>query len=365
MLQNGFQPKADEPPAQIITENKMRRVQDILVVRQHNQIGDMLCSLYLYAALKKKYPGSRITLVAAKTNYEIPFSKINPFLDRVLILDRSSLKKTIGFYKELRKTKYQIGIVPSTIKVSRTSHIINFLSGAKSRVGVKSINGVKNRSSYFLNIKSDFMWEGIHQLERNLDIVKQVGCNLSEEEKNSLMFQFSSDEISEAKIFIKESFPEESKKIIGFHPGAGKEENMWETNHFIGLIKNVYNKFHNYVLLTSGWTDDATINEVETELKNSGIDYKVLHNHPVKKLGAILSLIDLYITNDTGTMHIAGFSDAKIISLFGPTNPKEWAPKGKNQLYIKSKTNNINDITVDDVYLKAQSFLAKINGDKK
>ena len=365
MLQNGFQPKADEPPAQIITENKMRRVQDILVVRQHNQIGDMLCSLTLYAALKKKYPGSRITLVAAKTNYEIPFSKINPFLDRVLILDRSTIKKTIGFFKELRKTNYQVGIVPSTIKASRTSHIINFLSGAKSRVGVKSINGVKNRSSYFLNIKSDFIWRGVHQLERNLDIVKQIGCNLSEGEKNSLMFQFSSDEISEAKKFIKENFPEESKKIIGFHPGAGKEENMWETKRFIALISRVYDKFHNYVLLTSGWTDDAAISEVETELKNSGIDYKILHNHPVKKLGAILSLIDLYITNDTGTMHIAGFSGAKIISLFGPTNPKEWAPEGKNQLYIKSKTNNINDITVNDVCHKAESLLAKINGDKK
>ena len=365
MLQNGFQPKADEPPAQIITENKMRRVQDILVVRQHNQIGDMLCSLTLYAALKKKYPGSRITLVAAKTNYEIPFSKINPFLHRVLILDRSSFKKTIGFYKELRKTKYQIGIVPSTIKVSRTSHIINFLSGAKTRVGVKTIDGVKNPSNHFLNIKSDFMWEGIHQLERNLDIVKQIGCNLSGVEKKSIMFQFSSDEIHEANKFIEANFPGKSKKIIGFHPGAGKEENMWETKRFIGLIKNVYNKFHNYVLLTSGWTDDATISEVETELKNSGIDYKVLHNHPVKKLGAILSLIDLYITNDTGTMHIAGFSGAKIISLFGPTNPKEWAPEGINQLYVKSKTNNINDITVDDVCHKAESFLVKINGDKK
>ncbi len=365
MLQNGFQPKADEPPAQKITKNKMGLVEDILVIRQHNQIGDMLCSLTLYVALKKKYPGSRITLVAAKTNYEIPFSKINPFIDQVLILDRSTFKKTIRFYKELRKRKYQIGIVPSTIKVSRTSHIINFLSGAKSRVGVKSIDGVKNPSNHFLNIKLGFMWDGIHQLDRNLDIVKQIGCNLSEEEKKSIMFQFSNDEINEAKKFIEENFPGKSKKIIGFHPGAGKVANMWETKRFIRLIKNVYNKFNNYVLLTSGWADDDTISEVGAELKNSGIDYEVLHNHPVKKLGAILSLINLYITNDTGTMHIAGFSGAKIISLFGPTNPKEWAPKRKNQLYIKSKTNNINDITVDDVCNKAESFLVKANGDKK
>ena len=53
---------------------------NILVVRKHNQIGDMLCSLPLFKALKKKYPESSITLVASPTNYPIPFKKINPFI---------------------------------------------------------------------------------------------------------------------------------------------------------------------------------------------------------------------------------------------------------------------------------------------
>jgi ADP-heptose:LPS heptosyltransferase len=348
----------------IKTENKIKKVKDILVVRQHNQIGDMLCSITLYTALKKRYPESRITLVAAKTNYKIPFREINPFVDRVLILDRSTLKKTMGFLKELRKRKYQLGIVPSTIKISRTSHIVNFLSGAKIRIGVKAINGVKNTSHHLLNIKENFEWKETHQIERNLDVVKQIGCDLTEEEKQSLKFQFSDDEINEAKKFIEDKFPDRNRKIVGFHPGAGKFENMWETKYFVELIKRVFSKHHNYILLTSGWTDDAIISEVKKELKKSGVEIRVLHNYPVKKLGAILSLINLYITNDTGAMHIAGFSDTKMISLFGPTNPKEWAPNGLNQMFVKSKTNNINNITVDDVYTKAKLLLVKTNGDE-
>ena len=58
----------------------------------------MLCSLTLYKALKKKYPDSRITLVAAKTNYEIPFFEINPYLDRVIVFDKSSPKNNFEFY---------------------------------------------------------------------------------------------------------------------------------------------------------------------------------------------------------------------------------------------------------------------------
>ena len=148
-------------------------------MRQHNQIGDMLCSLTLYKALKKKYPGALITLVAAKTNYQIPFFDINPYIDHVITFDKSSLKAIFKFIKDLRRRKYQIGIVPSTIVISRTSHIINFISGAKHRVGVKSIDGKENESHKYLNVKSDFIWKDCHQTERNLDVVKQIGCDLS------------------------------------------------------------------------------------------------------------------------------------------------------------------------------------------
>ena len=345
------------PPLDKLINLKIEKVENILVIRQHNQLGDMLCSLTLYAALKKKFPDSRITLVAAKTYYEIPFHEINPFLDRVITFDKQNSRTILNFFRSLRERKYQIGIVPSTIKVSRTSHIINFLSGAKVRVGVKSIDGNKNNSHKFLNIKSDFNWENAHQLDRNLSVVRQIGCNLTQEEMKAIKFSFSDKEIIDAKRFLETPFPDKSKKIIGFHPGAGKKENMWPTSNFIKLIRKIYEEYKNYVLLTSGKIDKEIINEVENELKKYGVAYQLLDVIPIKQQGAILSLVDLYITNDTGSMHIAGFSDAKMISLFGPTDPNEWAPQGINKHFIKSRTGNINDISVDEVFNLSKKIL--------
>lgn len=327
-------------------------------MRQHNQIGDMLCSLTLYLALKKKYPEALITLVAAKTNYEIPFFDINPYLDRVIIFDKSSLKTIIRFIKTLRDRKYQIGVVPSTIVLSRTSHIINLLSGAKYRIGVKSIDSNENNSHKYLNIKSDFFWKGKHQSIRNLEVIEQINCHLTKEEIDSIRMNLSGADVSFAKDFLSSTIPDKKRKIIAIHPGAGKEINIWAAKNFIELVKKLNNNYSIYILITSGWTDDRIVKPICTSLQDEKIEYTILNNLPVKKLGAILSLVDLYITNDTGTMHIAGYSNAKMISLFGPTNPNEWASTGNNQKYIKSADSNINNITVNEVFLLAETFLS-------
>lgn len=332
---------------------------NILIIRQHNQIGDILCSLSLYKAIKKKYPYSHITLVASKTNYEIPFFDINPYIDRVLVFDKSTTKSVLNFYKQLRDRKYDYGFVPSTIKISRTSHIINFLSGAKIRVGVNSIDGIKNKSSFLLNLKKDFSWKNKHQLVRNLEIAKLAGFYLSEDELADIKFSFSDEEISFAKKYLEENFNDSSKKIISFHPGAGKKENTYPTEKFLELIIKIYKRYNNHILLTSGWTDDKIIEEIKSELDKQSIRYKIIHNLEVKKLAAILSLVDLYITNDTGTMHIAGFSGTKMISLFGPTDPDEWAPRNKNSYFIKSSTAIIGDIPVEEIFNLAVELLGE------
>jgi heptosyltransferase-2 len=46
-----------------------------------------------------------------------------------------------------------------------------------------------------------------------------------------------------------------------------------------------------------------------------------------------------------------------MISLFGPTNPIEWAPLSKNSYYIKSPTGNIEDISVREIYQLSENLI--------
>jgi ADP-heptose:LPS heptosyltransferase len=334
-----------------LNQDFISNVKNILVVGKNNQVGDMICSLPLYLALKKKFNDAQITLVAAKTNYPIPLKDINPHLDNILVYDKSSLKTVFNFYWKLRKVKYQVGIVTSTFAYSTTSHVINFLSGADIRVGVKSINGKKNKAAKYLNVKKDFYWdkEKKHQSERNLDVVRQIGCDLTGEEIKNIQLELDDTDEIFAESFLAKSFPDNSKMIFGFHPGAGKKRNIWPPEKFVEVITQLYKSYNSYVLITAGMTDAEIINSLGIRLRDLKIPFEIAENFEIKKLAAVLRRINLYITNDTGPMHIAGAIGAKLISLFGPTHAYEWAPSMKNQFFIQSKTDNINDIHTEEV----------------
>lgn len=338
-----------------ISEIDPAKVKNILIVRQHNQLGDMLCSVPLFAAIRKRFPDAHITLVASPINYEILFSDINPFIDKVITYRKSPFKNLMEFYKELKNHDYQIGIVPSTVSISRTSHFINFFSGAKIRVGVNKIDDKINSVGYLLNVKSDFEWDKkkLHQTERNLDVGRQINCDLTEEEKKGVMIHLSNEEIQFAQGFFDDHFPDRSRLVISLHPGAGKVPNRWKRENFVELMKRLYEKYNCYILITSGFIDKEITDKVKEELDQINIKSVILENTPIRKVGAVIKLTGLYITNDTGTLHVAGGVDANVISLFGPTHGYEWAPKGNNKIYIQSPTEDINDITVEKVYAES------------
>lgn len=329
-------------------------IRNILIVKQHNQLGDMLCTFPMFASVRKKFPGAHITLIASPDNIDIVNSPSEPYFDEVILYDKKNL---IRFYRKLSAGYYDLAIVPSTVAFSRTSHLIALISGAKIRAGAASADGRENKSAFMLNIKKDFQWNAdkIHQSKRFLDIASQIGCSSGEDVLNASLHS-SEKEINTAREFLGNDY-DGNIPVIGFHPGAGKPPNRWNVNKFFTLIKSIKNNFDCKILITSGRMDTEVIGSLKSLLDIEKIEYKIAENFSIREIAAILSKIKLYITNDTGTMHTAVFSKTPVIALFGPTPGWEWGPSGRSQIYIQSPTEDINDITVEQVSDKVNEFL--------
>jgi ADP-heptose:LPS heptosyltransferase len=341
-----------------VQENQSRNIgslKKIIVIRQHNQLGDLLAGVSLFRALKETYPDSHITLIVSPINY--PGIVKNKFLDRVFVFDKKKLFNPFyfsGFIKLLREG-YDLAIVPVVVSISFTSNLLARLSKSKIRIGPKSLNGEKNLSNFFFDKRVDIDWRkhpDSNVSERSLDIVRPFGINTKSYRSE---ISFNGIDTSAAEKFIDE-FADKSKKfLIGLHVGAGKPNNRWSLEKYCLLIKKMMNNYPANFYLTGGWAEKE---ELDYLIENVDINFGKFINKSIPQIAALISKSDLFISNDTGIMHVAGTTDTPQISIFGPTNPFNWAPIGVNKYFVR-KSELIDDVSVEDVYHLCELILNK------
>ena len=156
--------------------------------------------------------------------------------------------------------------------------------------------------------------------------------------------------------FLSENDITSKSGVIGLHVGAGKPQNRWSAIKFAELIDQLHQQYKCSVILTGSSSD---IEEIEYVNKHTNVKTVQFLNKTIPELAALISRVNLFITNDTGVMHVAGTTGTPQISVFGPTNPFNWAPVGPNKYFIR-KSDLIDDISVEEVYNLAKMILGNV-----
>jgi len=341
-----------------VSENPSRVISSpnkILIVRQHNQLGDLLAGVSLFRAFKETYPDSHISLVVSPINY--PGMVKNKFLDKIYVFDKKKLINPFYFLKTIKflKEEYDLVIVPVVVSISFTSNLLARISNSKVRIGANSLNSKPNLSSFFFDRRIDLDWRNhpdSNVSERSLDIVRPFRINTTNYKSE---ITFDGKDRAEAEKFVNEFSKKNKKLLIGLHVGAGKTNNRWSLEKYSVLIKKIENNYPANFYLTGGWAEKEELNYLT---KNVDIKFEKFINKPIPQVAALVSISDLFISNDTGIMHVAGTTDTPQISIFGPTNPFNWAPIGMNKFFIR-KSELIDDVSVDDVYHLCELILNK------
>jgi heptosyltransferase-2 len=86
-------------------------------------------------------------------------------------------------------------------------------------------------------------------------------------------------------------------------------------------------------------------------------DYELIENQSIRVVASYLSKMALVISNDTGIMHVSAAVGVPVLSLFGPTDPEQWAPMGGENRYIAGRGGRMESITVEEVLTVARTML--------
>ncbi|CUS79079.1 lipopolysaccharide heptosyltransferase II [Candidatus Kryptonium thompsonii] len=281
-------------------------------------IGDIVLTTPVIRAVRKKFPNSYIAYLADKN--AITLLENNPYLDELIPLDFSwTLKEQLNFIKTLRTKKFDLVI---DLFGNPRSAILSFLSGAKTRIG-----GEFGWRKYLYTHPIPRSEERKNAIKFHLDYLKPIGITFSEplsyEDMKTEIF-LSHNEKSWATEYLKSKGIDLNKKTVGIHPGATWPAKMWFKENFAELANRIALKLNANVIITH--SENETELAIEVFNLTSRKNIFVLDALNLRQLASVLSLVDLYISNDCGPMHISVAVGTKTIGIFGPGEEDIWFP---------------------------------------
>ena len=332
---------------------------------QTSFIGDSVLTTPLIQKTKKLFPDTKIVVITRPQTEDI--FKPLPEVSEVILNDKRGWNKIAGVWKTARaikKSGIDILLVPHR---SFRSALIAWLSGVPVRIGFTSSEG------WFLYTKTvPFSWM-IHDAERNLSLLQGIAKEKFGGEKLSMSFTPSADE-NVARLL--KDFNLEGKKLVGVHAGSAWPTKCWPMEYFVELISKLQTELGVQVVLVGGGKQDTDLGEKICQLAK-GHAASLCGKTSLADLMALMKHLSLFITNDSGPMHIATAFDVPTLAIFGPTTRElGFFPYGQGHRVMEVKDlpcrpcalhggkkcplghfKCMKDITPDEVFQNAKEML--------
>ena len=293
------------------------KVNKILVIKPA-AIGDVLLSTPVIENLRSDFPDAEIIFLTQKFCKEVLTG--NPFITRVLTYDLS-LDGGWCIIRSIRKQRFDL--ILDLFGNPRTA-LITYLSRAHYKVGFKF-----RQRKYAYNIKLDSRGGKVHNVEFNLDALRALGLEVKTSQP-----RFYINHVH--KEFAEKFFKENNligKKVIGINPCGTWKTKVWYLEKFAELIRMFGDNYR--FLVFWGYEDEKAQAEKLREL--TGKNTMLVPQVNLKYLGALMKLCKVFLTNDTGPMHIASALGVNVAAIFGPTNPRLQGPLNSNSIVIKNE----------------------------
>ncbi|MEW6455501.1 MAG: lipopolysaccharide heptosyltransferase II [Acidobacteriota bacterium] len=286
-----------------------------IVVRAPNWIGDAVMSIPSIKSLKKNFSNDKIYIAADKWVAGI-FEGV-PYIEGILEFERGGrIKNIFSNAKYLKKFKFDLGLLFTN---SFRTSLEFFIAGISEIWGYRSdgrslllTKGIKKPKAPFSK----------HHVYYYMDLLTKLNLEVDEPK---LEMYLSEEDLRRTEEIFKLKGAEENTLKIGINPGAyyGKAK-RWVTENY-GILANLLQKKFDSMIFIFGSKEEVPLSEEIA--KSMDIKPVILAGETsLRELISLISRMDLFITNDSGPMHIANAFRIPIIAIFGPTNPASTAP---------------------------------------
>ena len=298
-----------------------------ILVLQLNGIGDLVLTLPFLHGLRRRYPHSRITLMAAHWAKDLGLIEagaiddliicdvpwvvhqyINPWSFVRSLFSIQSVSAIFDAAKKLRPCRFDLSV---EMRGDVRHALILYFAEIRQRVGQPF-----RFAHFFLtqSVKYSIPPNDWHQNKVNQMLATTMGFEIV-------------DNFPRLKLPGVGSEADSANSVMRLmvHMGASKSLKQWPFEKWIELIKKA--TVFTPIEIDICSSDQAAVELALAEVPRKDISIRV-HYLPLKDFIAAIGCSHLFIGADSGPAHVAAALGVPVIVLFGPTRPSQWAPIG-------------------------------------
>lgn len=293
-----------------------------LIVRGTNWVGDAVMTVPALRELRSLLPDAHITLATRPWARGL-FADAD-FLDDLLIYDRRGLGSVTQQIRHWRDRRFDLALL---FQNAFEAAVIPLLARIPLRIGyatdarrfllshplqVPEWHNSRHETFYYLNIVSE--------LERLL-----YGRSTVPSRAPTTAITVSDRRKTEALSQLRTNGLGGERPLVALCPGSiNSRAKRWPAERYAELADSLMEKLNAEILLIGSPSELDVSQEVARQMRNQPI--VLTGKTDLAELTAVLSLVDLLVSNDTGAAHIAAALARPTLVIFGPTNPLTTRP---------------------------------------
>lgn len=326
---------------------------NILVI-DFGQLGDVVMSLPALQAIRRRFPRARITIAVGKPGAEVV--DLSRCADTTLVVDRVALRdgfKPLSVLRLLQLVRNVRGrhfdFVIDLHSLSETN-LLGFLSGAPKRLYSRRPHSWDFLANFSPRPPIEVDHRKRHLVDRYLDVLQPL--EIKEAPKVPKLATRAVDDQAIERM-LKKAKADTGAPLVGLFPGAGHPSRCWPLERFSELADFLVRNHGARVLVFAGPEERAWLPAMRTLFPQSAL---ILDRLTIPQLASAQARLAVFVSNDTGPMHIAAAVGSPVVLLLDKRAPESYLPRAPRQRVIYSNT--IPEITVEEVYAATCELLA-------
>jgi heptosyltransferase II len=332
-----------------------------ILLARTDRLGDVVLTTPAIKAVRRAYPDAYIAVIVRP--YAELVVKGNPYIDEVILYDKYGRHKsfwaTMRFAMDIRKMGFDRAII---FHPTNRMHIVSYIANIPRRIGYD------NKLGFLLTdkIKNTKHQGTKHEKDYTLDMLKALGIEANESE---LYMPIDINSQQQAEDILAANGIKKSDKIIAIHPGASCASKIWPAERFAKLADMLVQN-HNIKIVVVGGDNKKDVfcaEAVRKFMQNQAVFLNGMLD--IGQLAAVLKKASVFVSNDSGPVHVAAAVNTPVIDIFGRAqpglSPLRWGPLGEKNIVIHKDVgckdnctaHNCNKsfaciraISVDDIY---------------